>query len=208
MSRREQLIIECMPLVQAVVKKRVRQCEALRYLADDMVSAGYVGAIEAIDTLLAADAEVVVNQDIYIVSSIKYAIAKLIDEDPIIGPSYRTRIRRRKSGVDTVLKQVEVENVDLIPAPSSNVASMRNDIFESCDSLRQLLIIMARESNYTDAEIGESLGVTRQAISKAVQPVKQRYLSDPLPQRLPAVKLRACRVAPIGVYRWNQSVSI
>lgn len=166
---RTRMIEGNMPLVLWRVDSLIKRQPQLNYLYDDLVSAGFVGLVRAVDgvpRLPASDRMMVAG---YLSKSIFHA---LIDEIEWHAP---VRIPRRSLARldDLELPVTEVRDVshdcDLL-----GLVDLRDLLTSCCHCAREREIVRLRESGYSAEEIADQIGVSRATVYRALREIEDR----------------------------------
>lgn len=162
-------------LVNTVVRSYLRRNPNLGYLKDDLISAGYVGLVQASNELETFEPD---NVAAYLTSSIKREVeeAAAANVNPVVIPN-RTRQRCRadgKSVVERTINRVPLEALT-VTDPGMEMVDVMDAIEAACESDFEKQIIQMRVEGYTLIEIGAKLGCHEGTVCKTLKKIYVRY---------------------------------
>lgn len=163
------------PIVHNVVRAYLRRHPNLGYLKDDLISAGYVRLVEAVNDAETSSPD---NFEGYLAGSVGYAVkAHAAENVNSVNVSSRTRHRRRVNGDE--IEECTVNRVPLESLSASDEGTEQVDlldaIFAACSDDFERRIVELRMENHTLAEIGKKLECHDSTVSYRLKKIYARY---------------------------------
>jgi len=176
---REEMIEGNMPLVIAKVDAYIGCHPQTAYLRDDLHSAGFVGLVQAVNTMAEHEQPSNVNPTGYISVAITHEIARVAEKESAMG---LTNIPEPENGPSSGGDDVpEVEhNVpeSIIDANESAVQGLFDlrDMLDSCtEREEERTLLRMREKGYSDREIAEALNMSRTSVQRLRKELEERF---------------------------------
>jgi RNA polymerase sigma factor (sigma-70 family) len=170
---KQRMIEANMPLVVRKVESFLCRFPKLSYLRDDLVGAGFIGLVNAVDCV--ADLE---SDDRVTGYLCKAIINAMIDEIEIIAPirvARRSAKRAREqdkplpSAKDLDGVQIAIENTDI------RLCDLRDLIYSCCETERERQLIQLRESGKEVDEAADILGLSRATAFRLMARIERRF---------------------------------
>lgn len=156
-AAREQMILDNMTFVQKRVGAFVKANPKYQYLRDDLVSAGYVGLVEAVNDIVKGECSG--SPGGFVNLSVTDAICRCIDEDSLIQIPYRSR--KRLKDIPTVTRSLPTS----IPCVDTSTAEeLTEEILAVCETPADRQIVLMRKQGHNDREIAQTLGLSSHTI--------------------------------------------
>lgn len=153
-----------------------------RRWVDDFVSAAMEGLTDGVNEL--RDPHAGVNNPKSVISSaVHRAITKLIEDAPTIRVPSRSG-RRRGQGAPTRISSDEINETIIESGYAPDITSVEDAVDQVIETPLEADIVRLRVEGYTDDEIGEQLGYSRQTVQVIRQDLYGR-LKVILPERTP-----------------------
>lgn len=174
-AAKQRMIEGNMPLVVNKVEALVAKAPALAYLYDDMLSAGLLRLVEAVDSIAnlpADDSDMVAG---YLAKAITNAIADEIESSSTIHVARRSLKRLKSKGdcppVATTLEHDPIQEV----SAAHRVFEMRDLVMSCCKSEHERAVVTLREAGYTCEEIGAQLSISKPTVTRYLRQIAARY---------------------------------
>ena len=168
-SAREQMIVANRPFVAYKVTKFLARCPQFKYLEEDLIAEGLLGLTHAVNTMREEEGD---NPTSLIALCIEQHILMAVRafDGAINVPS---RSRRRRPDKLRVPSRVKLNDIQ---APDARgVIDLRDTIIACCETPAEQQIVELREAGYTDAEIGEKVGMPRSSVTAARKEIFERF---------------------------------
>lgn len=171
---REQMILANMDLVATKVDFFLREFPRFRYLEDDLISAGYLGLVEAVDRFSSGEAHDK-NPTGYIGMRVLAHLGLCIeDEQPIKIPS--TTRRRGIHAAPTVISMSDITIDKEADDPYAHFEVL-DEILSCCWTDTEEQIVMYREKGYKDTAIAELTGLSTYTVHALRKEICERFQS-------------------------------
>lgn len=173
---REMMIHANMPLVLNCVESFILTFPSAEFLRDDMVSAGFVGLVDAVNRF--STNEAIDNPTGYITVAVSREIGKLVDDEGSIRVPSRTKHHKKVKGEDVDIP----ERLDDFPETIEDsthaleMVELRDTLASCCESDEERDILRMREANYVDREIADVLGLPLTTTYMLRRTLYQRFL--------------------------------
>lgn len=161
-AAREQMIRSNGGLVLTEVERFLWFLPKFNYLRDDLISAGFVGLVEAVNTMSGG---IVENPTAFMGYCIRCSFGKTIESDEMIRVPAKTR---RKKSVEGITLEAPKKAVTIFPEGEDdgafsydprNMQNLRETLDACCEDDTDREIQKLRESGHVDREISEILGI-------------------------------------------------
>jgi RNA polymerase sigma factor (sigma-70 family) len=166
------------------IRSRFRQEVRIKFLRDDLVNAGILGIVKAVNRI--AEGTPVTNPTAMIAYWIKHEIMRVINievngrqekESASFGPLTRpllispSEIEATEQGDDSAINR-HLARID----PSFQLVDLRDLIYSCCRTDRERTLIRLREVEGMDCtEIAPFLGVSRDTVYRMLKRIEQRF---------------------------------
>ena len=162
-TAREQLVVNNMPLVVAIVDRRIQSDSSLEYLRDDLTSEGFVALTSAVNGLEKTRPE---NSNVtaYLGRAVEHDLTDLLRRNRRSSreqPSDVDYSKRSLASIDS-LERVDVEDL----------------LRHSCETAFEWNLIQLRRQGYTDREIASQYGIAHSTVVRRLKAIKRRYDSQ------------------------------
>lgn len=172
-SQRDVLIIAAQRLVKLAVGRFIERNYDARYLREDLHSEGTLALIQAVD-VLCDGRSAVENVAGYLRLQVKSACRDYFDNDGTVGSGKSTKSNRRRAGLDSKDKPcVPISACDDLPSDERQAVLYR--LLSLCETEEERQIVRLRAERMTDAQIGNTIGLTQQTINRRRQKIECRY---------------------------------
>jgi len=172
---RTRMIEGNMPLVVSKVESLVAKYPALAYLHDDLVSAGFVRLVEAVNGIVGlpdTDSQMVAG---YLGRAINNAIADEIESVSTVRVARRS-LKRIKSKGNTPPATMTMEYEAIQDESGAiDVFEMQDMVEACCENDDERTLIAMRVAGHTAEEIAARLGISRATIYRMLRDVQARY---------------------------------
>lgn len=174
-SARDDLITSNMSLVLTIVDSYIACFITLDCLRDDLMSAGFMGLVKAVNSMADHTEATIRNPTGYVATSIHREIGKLIDDEPGV-------VKRRKEADDESAAVVVVAGASLPRVADSapdhaDLIALRDLIESCCETEEDRIIVRMREQGYVDREIAATLDLPLTTVYTMRRAIEGRYLS-------------------------------
>ena len=176
---REEMIEGNMPLVIAKVDAYIGCHPQTAYLRDDLHSAGFVGLVQAVNTMAEHEQPSNVNPTGYISVAITHEIARMAEKESAMG---LTSIPEPENGpsssgddVPEVGHNVPESIIDANESAVQGLFDLR-DMLDSCtEREEERTLLRMREKGYSDREIAEALNMSRTSVQRLRKELEERF---------------------------------
>lgn len=156
---------------------------------EDLVSAAMLGVAEGVDRLHEVGETDANNPKALICQHVHRAISSMLDESKLIKVSRESQAMRQKQGRDRVEEYTRIYSdddnelaLDSIPDRGSDTHTVEEVVDNAIDNQLEADIVRLRLEGFTDNEIADQLGISRQTVQVIRQDLDVR-VSALLPQR-------------------------
>jgi RNA polymerase sigma factor (sigma-70 family) len=170
---RETLIETHIELVHSVVRGYLRKHPNLGYLKDDLLSAGQIGLVEAVDLIETSKPE---NIKGFLTIAIRRAVKDAVVNEDSIKVPMRTRSRLRKQGKEGRVVN-RVHQMDMIARndPSLELVDVMDAINAACKTQFEREVVKLRYEGNTMDEIARLYECAESHICRTLQAIYKRY---------------------------------
>ena len=176
-AAREALIVRNMPLIVVKVDAFIRYVPGVAYLRDDLISAGYIALVEAVNNIAKGKVQMkAVNA--YIGRAVRLSLGHLIDNEHSVRVPRETSRRQRNKGLQIRRPSVVNKIPETIEIPSPFAALEMRDLLDACcecDDERNCLHL--REQGYTFPEMARTLKMPMSSIYVMFRELQARFLA-------------------------------
>lgn len=165
------------PLVVSKVKSYIEQFPHVSHLYDDLMSAGFLGLVEAVNRMSSDRAVDNPHPTSYIGCWVQRRIGEIADDQGDVIASHRTQRRARKDDRELPKHEPLGEcNLDIHVDPRSMI-ELRDQIDACCETDEDRAIMDLREKGYSDREISQQLNLPYTTTYMMRREVYSRFLS-------------------------------
>ena len=175
---REEMIEGNMPLVIVKVDVYIGCYPQTGYLRDDLHSAGFVGLVQAVNTMAEHEQPSNVNPTGYISVAITHEIARVAEKESAMGLTSIPEPEDRPSGDDDVPEVGHDIPDSLIDANESAVQGLfdlREMLDSCCENEKERALLRMRKEGYSDRETAEALSMSRTAVQRLRKELEDRF---------------------------------
>jgi RNA polymerase sigma factor (sigma-70 family) len=183
-AARTALIDENMVLVVLKADSLIKQVPSISYLRDDLISAGYIGLVIAVNKVAQGRMTNARGLNCYLGRCVRREMLELLPhERPIHVPKRSSAVARNPASVSWNVQPIEIPVVvntlpDGLQTDSPTAAVELRDIFAvCCKSDRERECLRLREEGYTFVEIGEHLGIGKSLAQRIFTRLRARIYS-------------------------------
>jgi len=175
---RETMLSGNMPLVLSKVEAFIRSFPSIAHLRDDLVSAGCVGLVKAVNKMARGEGPRITDPDAptdFIGMWMNRELGVLVDAEHTIRLPARAKYRARANG-----QELEApEGCNAIPerfeVPSYQEELEIRDLIDSCCAGEdERTLVAMREAGHTLVEIGTAIGKSRMAVQRMSKQIDAR----------------------------------
>ena len=176
-AAREALIVGNMPLIVVKAEGFIRHIPGVAYLRDDLVSAGYMGLVQAVNNIAKGKVKKrAVNA--YIGRVVQLSLGHLIDDEHSIRVPRETDRRRRKNGRQIFLPAIINIIPETIETPSPFAALELRDLLDACcECDEERTCMRLREEGYTFQEMARALKMPLSSTYVMFREVQARFFT-------------------------------
>jgi RNA polymerase sigma factor (sigma-70 family) len=181
-AAREEVINGNMPLVFSKVESFLRCFPHLAHLRDDLVSAGCVGLVRAVNQM-AKGCRIRKPRNWtptdHIGTAIYRKFGELIEDESPIRVPHTSKDRARADGEELTVPPVVNEIPERFEVPAYERESETRDLIESCctcDAERKFVAM--REAGYTYVEIAKALNMSRMSTHRMAKKLEARVVRN------------------------------
>ncbi len=162
---RDELVTQNMDKVDAAVGHVLKQFPEFAFFKDDLVSAGYLGLVEAAEKVNNAE-----DIPAYLYSAVENAVkASLVEEGEIRVPqTSKRRLRKRGEEVDLQFTRAD------IAVASDHSNELYEEILACCVTDDEKIVVGLKRQGYTQEEIEEKTGIPQRQVSRSLEAVEER----------------------------------
>ena len=169
----EQLVVNNMPLVVAVVDIFITKHRMYEYLRDDLTSEGFLAITSAVCS--AGDKDNIQNITSYLFKSIYRALSTFSDRTGVIG-NRSSRLRKRLAQTKiTTNKDVSKCTLSKTVEPT-NMVDLRDLVESCCLSESDRTLIRMREEKYTLRQIASELNLPCTNVKRMFWAIRDRFV--------------------------------
>ena len=176
-AAREALIVGNMPLIVVKVDAFIRYIPSVAYLRDDLVSAGYIALVKAVNNIAKGKVEMkAVNA--YIGRVVRLSLGHLIDDEHSVRVPRETDRRRRNNGRQIRLPAIVNIIPETVETPSPFAALEMRDLLDACcDCDEERACLRLREEGHTFQEMARSLEMPLSSAYVMFREVQARFFA-------------------------------
>lgn len=181
-SAREEMILSNMPMVTVKVRAYLSQFPHCAHLLEDLLSQGYVGLIEAVNSMVGKTAEDP-NPTGFMSVYIHHAIGELMDYESAVRVPQRTFLRKKSNGqeirVPTKEASIGAEHVFEREAQRDprSLTDLTDEILDGCcENEVEKQIVALRADGRSDADIAAILGIPKTTTYMMRRGIYARFL--------------------------------
>jgi DNA-directed RNA polymerase specialized sigma subunit len=169
-AARDEMITGNVPLVISKVESFLRCFPYLAHLRDDLVSAGCVGLVRAVNQM-ARGCRIKKpenwNPTDHMGSAIYRKFGELIEDESTIRVPHTSKDRARAEGEELTVPGVINKRCERLEMPSHEEEFETRDVIETCcTSQEEKRFVAMRKSGHTLAEISAALGMSRMSVHR------------------------------------------
>ena len=175
---RETMISGNMPLVLSKVEAFIRSFPSIAHLRDDLVSAGCVGLVKAVNKMARGEGprntDPVAPTD-FIGMWINRELGELVDAEHTIRLPARSKYRARANGQELEAPEVCNAIPERFEVPSYQEELEIRDLIDSCCACEdERAFVAMREAGHTLVDIGAAIGKSRMAVQRMAKQIDAR----------------------------------
>jgi len=179
-AAREEMIAGNVPLVISKVESFLRCFPYLAHLRDDLVSAGCVGLVRAVNQM-ARGCRIKKpenwNPTDHMGSAIYRKFGELIEDESTIRVPHTSKDRARAEGEELTVPGVVNKRSERLEMPSYEEEFETRDVIESCCmGQEEKKFVSMRRAGHTLAEISAALGMTRMSVHRMGKRLELRVM--------------------------------
>ena len=176
---REKMIEGNMPLVIAKVDAYIGCHPQAACLRDDLHSAGFVGLVQAVNTMVEHEQPSNVNPTGYISVAITHEIARGAERESAMGltsiPEPENGPSSSGNDVPEVGHNVPESIIDVNESAVQGLLNLRDTLDSCCEREEERTLLRMREEGYSDREIAEALNISRTSVQRLRKELEQRF---------------------------------
>jgi len=176
---REKMIEGNMPLVIAKVDAYIGCHPQAACLRDDLHSAGFVGLVQAVNTMVEHEQPSNVNPTGYISVAITHEIARGAERESAMGltsiPEPENGPSSSGNDVPEVGHNVPESIIDVNESAVQGLLNLRDTLDSCCEREEERTLLRMRDEGYSDREIAEALNISRTSVQRLRKELEQRF---------------------------------
>ena len=175
---REEMIEGNMPLVIVKVGAYIGCYPQTAYLRDDQHSAGFVGLVQAVNTMAEHEQPSNVNPTGYISVAITHEIARVAEKEFAMGLTSIPEPEDRPSGdgdVPEVGHDIPDSLIDVNESAVQGLFDLRDMLDSCCENEQERALLRMRKEGRSDREIAKAFSMSRTVVQRLRKELEDRF---------------------------------